>query len=454
MSNYEKSPTIDCGNESHASGSTILEPCRPPQTGAPSNPPGNIIQSNSADEKSKGPPNGGLVAWTQVLCGFMLFFNTFGLLTSFGVFQTYYESEAIFNHSSSDISWIGSVQAFLVQFCGLISGPVYDRGYLRSLLCAGCFLLVFGHMMLSLANTYWQIILSQGICIGIGMGCLYVPSISILPSYFSTRLGLAIGVASSGSSLGGVIYPIVMHRLLENIGFPWAVRVMGFIALATMTIPISLMRIRLKPAKARALIDPAAFTDWPYIWFTVATMIGFMGITAFQFYFSFYAKANKLTSSDLAFDLVPIYNAVSAIGRIVPNAISDKTGLFNILAPGVLLTGVVYYCSMAVHEKGPMIGVTILGGFFLGLLTALPPVCFAALVKDKSKIGTRIGMGTATIAFGLLVGGPGAGGILRGQEPLNWSGLWSFAGTAMVISGIMYVLLRIHRSGFKLLVKA
>lgn len=102
------------------------------------------------------------------------------------------------------------------------------------MIIVGTFLIVFGHMMLSICTEYWQVVLAQGICIGIGASCLFVPCVSIMPTYFSTRLGLAVGLASSGSSLGGIIYPIVLYRLEKQIGFPWAVRVMGFIAFGTL----------------------------------------------------------------------------------------------------------------------------------------------------------------------------------------------------------------------------
>jgi hypothetical protein len=45
----------------------------------------------------------------------MLFFNTWGIMNAFGVFQTYYESGALFTASSSNISWIGTVQSVLVS---------------------------------------------------------------------------------------------------------------------------------------------------------------------------------------------------------------------------------------------------------------------------------------------------------------------------------------------------
>lgn len=89
---------------------------------------------------------------------------------------------------------------------GAFVGPVYDRGHLRALLLSGSFMIVFGHMMLSLCKEYWQVLLAQGFVVGIGGGCLYVPSIAILPTYFTSRIGLAIGLAASGSSMGGVFH--------------------------------------------------------------------------------------------------------------------------------------------------------------------------------------------------------------------------------------------------------
>ena len=46
-------------------------------------------------------------------------------------------------------------------------------GYVRLLLAGGSFLIVFGQMMLSLCHEFWQALLAQGFCIGIGAGCLF-----------------------------------------------------------------------------------------------------------------------------------------------------------------------------------------------------------------------------------------------------------------------------------------
>lgn len=149
------------------------------------------------------PPDCGTLAWLQVLGSFFLVFNTWGIINAFGAYQTYYESGVLFSASSSSISWIGSLETFILLTTGVFSGPIFDRGGLRLLLITGSFLIVFGHMMLSICKTYWQVLLAQGVVIGFGTGCLFVPCIAILPQYFRSRLGLASGLAVGGSSIGG-----------------------------------------------------------------------------------------------------------------------------------------------------------------------------------------------------------------------------------------------------------
>ncbi|KAJ1557436.1 hypothetical protein HK405_016032, partial [Cladochytrium tenue] len=276
------------------------------------------------------PPDGGLWAWLQVASGFFVTFNTWGVLNTFGIFQTYYETGALFTETSSNISWIGAIQAYLIVCLGLLSGPLYDRGYLRALVAVGSVLLVFGFMMLSISTTYWQALLAQGFCVGIGGGLIFMPTMAVLPSYFRTRLGLAVGLAASGSSLGGVIYPIIFYRLIDVVGFGWSVRAIGFLLLATQLVPVLFLRMRAPPSnKPREILDWSAFSDGPYVAFTLSGLVGFIGLYVFLFYISFFATATGIASDEMSFYIVPILNAASVLGRIIPNAISDITGPFN-----------------------------------------------------------------------------------------------------------------------------
>jgi MFS family permease len=260
-------------------------------------------------------PNGGLRAWLQVLSSFFLMFNSWGIINTFGVYQAYYESNLLKTSTSSAISWIGSIQAFLLLIVGMLTGPLYDAGYFRHLLVFGSVMLVLGMMMLSLCREYWQVLLAQAVCVGVGTGALFVPSIAILSTYFSTRIGLAIGIAASGSSLGGVIYPIVFQQVLPKLGFAWTTRVLGLILGVTMVVPNVCMKVRVLPAKSRSLIDLSAFKIPAYSLQIVGFFFGFMGLYIPFFYAQVFAVQEHITSEAMAFYLLAIMNGTSVFGR-------------------------------------------------------------------------------------------------------------------------------------------
>ncbi len=85
---------------------------------------------------------------------------------------------------------------------GIITGPLYDAGYFHTLVYGGILLLNIGQMMLSLCTKYYQALLAQGFCIGIGAGTAYIPGVAILSGYFTTNLAIANGIATAGSGLG------------------------------------------------------------------------------------------------------------------------------------------------------------------------------------------------------------------------------------------------------------
>ncbi|RSL58876.1 hypothetical protein CEP52_005632 [Fusarium oligoseptatum] len=97
----------------------------------------------------------------------------------------------------------------------------------------------------------------------------------------------------------------------------------------------------------------------------------------------------------------------------------------------------------------------ILSGFMSGALIGLPPLCLAVLTKDKSRLGTRIGMGYAIIALGVLISGPSGGAILSGNgNTSHWNTLWKFGGVPTCLSGLGYAAIRVSIYGPKLKIKA
>jgi hypothetical protein len=213
------------------------------------------------------PPDGGLSAWTQALVGHLLVLNTWGVINSFGVFQAYYVSELGF--SPSDVSWIGSLQTFLLFFVGTFSGRATDYGLFRVTVIAGSVLQLLGAFMTSLSTKYWQLVLAQGLCIGMGNGLVFCPALAVLSTYFTKKRSFAIGIAASGSSTGGLVYPVIFQQLLPKIGFPWTVRVLGFVMLGLQAIYLTLMKSRLPPRKSGPLVEWMAFKDPSYTLFSI-----------------------------------------------------------------------------------------------------------------------------------------------------------------------------------------
>lgn len=125
-----------------------------------------------------------------------------GIVNSYGAFQTYYKTSLFPTASPSTISWIGSTQASLLLFISVGTGPAFDAGYFPRLLWTGTALMVLGTLATSFCTQYWQFILAQALCVGLGAGCLFVPGVAILSMYFKKRASFATGIATSGSSLG------------------------------------------------------------------------------------------------------------------------------------------------------------------------------------------------------------------------------------------------------------
>ena len=69
--------------------------------------------------------------------------------------------------------------------------------------------------------------LLQGVVVGVGSGSLFITATSILPSYFSKKKTLVMDLAASGSSQGGLVYPLFISTLQPTVGHGWAVRIMA-----------------------------------------------------------------------------------------------------------------------------------------------------------------------------------------------------------------------------------
>ncbi|KAF4948547.1 hypothetical protein FSARC_13719 [Fusarium sarcochroum] len=306
--------------------------------------PNHIV--STSNDASLSPPDGELWAW---LCDLVsvwitssniehmvylptplldIFTDMFrGVINSFGAFQSHYVQAL--NRSPSDIAWIGSLEIFFLFFIGAFTGRLTDAGYFRPVAIAGSILLVLGTMLASICTQYWQFLLAQGVCVGLGNGCLFCPTIALVSTYFQKRRSLAIGITAAGSCTGGMVFPAMVRQLLPSIGFGWTMRTIGFMQAVTMAVSLVFMKSRLPPRRTGPVIEWIAFKELEYVFYAVGSFMCFWG-TYFAFFFlATYARDIQGMSYATSLDLLMVLNGVGTFGRLVPSHLADKFGALN-----------------------------------------------------------------------------------------------------------------------------
>jgi MFS family permease len=362
-------------------------------------------RSATSSRWDPGPaPDGGAKAWTQAAMAHLTIFSTWGWITSYGVFQEHYRTTL--GLTPSTISWIGSVQIFLLFFLGTFSGRALDAGLFRPVYITGSVLQLLGVFSMSASTNFWQLFLSQGLCLGIANGLHFCPAMSLVSTYFVRKRALVVGVAAMGSCTGGVVFPIIIQQLLPRIGFPWTIRVCGFIMLLTNIYTIAFYRTRLPPRRTGPLVEWSSFKEWPFMLYCAASFFNFWGLYfAFFFVGSFGREILGMSYPD-SINLLLTMVAVGFIWRLLPNYFADKIGSLNMLLPFTMLAGTMLFAWIGVHSRSSLFVFAAIYGSGSAGMQSLFPAGLSSLTEDLKKAGVRMGMGFTIVSFACLTGPP------------------------------------------------
>lgn len=166
-------------------------------------------------------------------------------------------------------------------------------------------------MMVSLCSEYYQFFLAQAVVAAIGSSAVFNACMSSLVSWFLKRRAFAFGIMVSGSSLGGVVLPIMMTHLIQSIGFPWMMRTMAFMFLFLLAIACVTVKSRLPPRPR-----PFKFSEYTdalkdvRMSVTIAALFFFMWGMFLPFNYALLQAKAAGTSPTLIPYLLPILNAV------------------------------------------------------------------------------------------------------------------------------------------------
>ncbi|XEU97424.1 hypothetical protein FSHL1_002710 [Fusarium sambucinum] len=391
--------------------------------------------SNTIDSVTT-PPEGGLVAWMAVLACFLTIMNTWGMIISFGVFQTYYVSAL--QRSRSDISWIGSIAVFFLFFTGVISGRLTDAGYFRITTFAGAILVILGTFMTSLGQTYWQILLAQGVCTGLGNGFLLTPMMTLITTYFRSRLALVMGIAACGSTTGGLIYPSMARTLLPTVGFGWTMRAMGFIQLGTFAIALACGKPRPTLKKSAPLVDWSVFKEPEFTLYLIGSFLAFLGVFFPFFFLSSFAREKQGMSYTDSLNLTLVLNGIGFIARLLPSLIARYIGTMNVFIVFLFSSALCMYTWIPVYTISGLYAWTTFYSLSVGGVQSLFLAVVAIINSDMSKIGARLGIVSAAVGVGALLGSPISGAIIS-LGGGSYTGAQIFSGSTLIVGGLFIV---------------
>ncbi|ETS84642.1 hypothetical protein PFICI_02667 [Pestalotiopsis fici W106-1] len=433
------------------------------------------------------PPDGGPRGWLNVLGSFLLQSSSYGYVSACGVFQLYYKTVLLPGYPSQTLGWITTVAVCLIFGACLPTGYIIDRYGIRSVTAPSAGLGLASIGLLSLCTKYWQILLCQGFALGFACCGMMLSGVVCVTQWFSTRRGLAVGVASAGGGFGGVIYPIMVARLIDQHDFPtavkWSALPLGMGMLFGVLIcesPFPSRRTKGRQAKREAPEEPSAAIEVPQSEESKAESgVASQGPSAagsldsgdlerqaqksgvlrslrsgglawpcfavgvFFCMFSLLAPLNYLpemaretgTSLSLSQYTLSIINAGQMFGRILPGWLSDYAGPLTTMT---LVSGMSAIAMLVIwlplNFYPNYAGIVFFAAFYglsCGGCMSLASPCVAALAKGKvHDLGVKMGIACSFMAIGSLVGVPIIGLIKESTN--SFDGLIATAGVTMV----------------------
>ncbi|KAF2123416.1 MFS general substrate transporter [Dothidotthia symphoricarpi CBS 119687] len=426
---------------------------------------GSAEVSEPSNEEELSYPEGGLEAWLVVFGSFCGMLCCYGYMNSISTYQAYLSTHQLRDYSGSSTGWIFSIYISLTFLCSIFVGPIFDAQGSRVLVLVGSALMMLSIMLMGVCTEYYQFLITFGILGGVGTSLVVTPATTAIGHFFMTTRGYATGIACTGGSVGGVVFPLMLEALFPK-GWGWATRIQGFVFLILLTLANLLIRVRLKPtvnAKLFPLPNPRIFKQVDFLIVTVAAFFLEWGLFVPVTYLTSYCVNSGAFSPTFAYQVIAIYNSTSTVGRWLSGWLADKFGAYNVmivmaffcssLSLGLWLPAAAFANGNdSITENSGLAGsiysltiaYAVLMGIASGSNISLAPVCVSKLC-DTRQYGEYYGMCYAVVGFGTLVSVPIAGAII-GSDRLYWAGAL-FCGLCYTIALLGYITIRVAKVG-------
>jgi MFS family permease len=173
----------------------------------------------------------------------------YGIWYSYGVLMVALIAE--FGWSRSALAGAFSVFTLMHGLANPVVGWLCGRIEPPRLVAVGCVLLATALALDSLVQAPWQLYLGFGVFTAAALAASgWVPALVQAQRRFPARLGLALGIVSSGVGVGMLAVVPLSQLLIETFGWRWAFRALALICVVW-ALPASLYLLRTAPPPPR-----------------------------------------------------------------------------------------------------------------------------------------------------------------------------------------------------------
>jgi MFS family permease len=377
-------------------------------------------------------------------------------LHSFGVFLKPITAE--FGWDRGALSAALSLNLIVGGGLGILSGRLSDRYGPRLLITIGGLLTGVAFLLLSQINALWHVYLIWGILMGIGWGFSIIPILATIPKWFTKKRGLAMGITMTGSSLGGIVAPLLTQWLISSHGWRWAYVILGLITMIII-IPITQFmkhnpqQSGLKPyggdetsedsrSRSSAIeiltLNRAIRTVQFWLFGLILTSM-FLCLASITVHIVPHASDIGIPTITAA-SILSVIAGIGILGRLGIGIISDRVGgLLALIACVSLATLAITWLMFAEDMWMFYIFAVLFGiaqGGFLTLLSIVTAELFGLV-----SLGTIIGGITLFATTGDAIGAPVAGSIfdITGNYKLAFLIFGAIGAAALILSVILFL---------------
>jgi OFA family oxalate/formate antiporter-like MFS transporter len=197
--------------------------------------------------------------WTSVLVAFIFLFFVFGApVSTMPLVYAHVIKEFHWTHSQSTLAftyknWVGAVASTFLL------GPAIEKLGLRVVMLAAAVMTGAGMLSFLFISNLWTYY-AAFIPIGLGQAMVMIGVKILVSRWYTRNQGLAIGIALAGTSLGGIVFPLVWSVLISHFGWRMAMAAIG-LTLMLVAIPVYLFLARENPTEEE--IVPEAMKTAP-----------------------------------------------------------------------------------------------------------------------------------------------------------------------------------------------